>query len=419
MGKRKYRAKDVKRITVERLQDQVRDLDVVLGGDMAKETHYGALLTQDREVILIFRWDSVRESARVVELLRSLPVASLAVAIEPSGTYGDPFRALAQSAGLSVYRVSPKRCHNYAEVYDGVPSHHDGKSAVLLGRLHLEGFSDEWFPESEAQRELRAAVRELALYQDEEQRHLGRLEAHLARHWPELPRLLGLGTATLLELMKTYGDPDAVSCDSAQARVLMRQVGRLSSARIDRILASATATIGASMVAAERRLMQTIASEMRRAQKASAAAKQRVEQLCKDSPVIRELARPLGLMTAAVVVVEAGDPRMMACAASYRKALGLNLKIRQSGKYKGQLKITKRGSGTARQWLYLAVLRLVKQDAVIRAWYERKVARDGGVKMKALIAVMRKLALALWYVARGEAFDSRKLFDVRRLNLAI
>ena len=419
MGKRKYRAIDVKQIDANQLHEQVRGRKVVLGGDMAKEKHYGALLAEDKEVILLFKRDQLSESVHVVDLLRSLPASSLAVAIEPSGTYGDPFRALAQSAGLRVYRVSPKRCHDYAEVYDGVPSTHDGKSAVLLGRLYLEGFSTEWSAESEAQRELAAAVREVTLYQAEAQRHLGRLEAYLARHWPELPSLLGLQSATLLELLMTYGDPDEVVRSAEASRALMRRVGRLSSNKIDRILASATATIGIAMIAAERRLMQTFAREMRRARQALRAAKQRVEQLSESSPVIRELARPLGVMTAAVLVVEVGDPRHSVAAASYRKAFGLNLKVRSSGKLKGQLRITKRGSSVARQWLYFAVLRLLKKDAVMRAWYERKIQRDGGLKMKALIALMRKLAGALWHVARGQAFDSRKLFDVRRLNLAI
>ncbi len=419
MSKHRYRAVDFKKIALDRLHDQVRGRRVVLGGDIAKETHYGALVAEDKEVILILKWDSVRESVQVVDLLRSLPASSLAVAIEPSGTYGDPFRDLAQSADLAVYRVSPKRCHDYAEVYDGVPSLHDGKSAVLLGRLHLEGFSDLWIARSAEQRELSAAVREMALYEDQKQRYLGRLEAYLARHWPELPSLLGLGSATLMTLMETYGDPDEVSGEAEAARALMRRVGRLSSAKIDRILTSATTTIGVSVQAGERRLVQTIAHEALRAHQALKSAQRRVQQLCESSPLIRALAGPLGLMTAAVLVVEVGDPRSIACAASYRKALGLNLKVRSSGKYKGHLKITKRGSGVARQWLYLAVLRLIQKDVVIQAWYERKVARDGGVKMKAIIALMRKLAGALWHVARGEAFDSRKLFDVRRLNLAI
>ena len=113
-----------------------------------------------------------------------------------------------------------------------------------------------------------------------------------------------------------------------------------------------------------------------------------------------------------------GDPRDYGAAASYRKGYGLNLKVRSSGKYKGQLRITKRGPGVARQWLYMAVLRWLKKDEIARAWYERKVARDGGEKMRAIIALMRKLVGALWYVARGQALDSRKLFDVRRLSLS-
>ncbi len=419
MGKRKYRAIDVKQVNVGALKDRVRGRRVVLGGDMAKETHYGALLDEDKEVIVIWKWDQLRESVQVVDLLRSLPASSVAVAIEPSGTYGDPFRVLAQSAGLAVYRVSPKRCHDYAEVYDGVPSQHDGKSAVLLGRLHLEGFSALWVEHSAEHRELAAAVREMALYQDQEQRYLNQLEAQLARHWPELPSLIGLGTATLLELLKAYGDPAAVSREASSGRDLMRRVGRLQWRKIDAILASAEATIGVPMQAGERRLLQAIAHEARRTQQRLRAANRIVKRLSASLPAIRELARPLGVRTAAVLVVEVGDPRSSASAASYRKAFGLNLKVHSSGKHKGQLKITKRGSGVARQWLYLAVLRLLQKDTVMQAWYERKVARDGGVKMKALIALMRKLVGALWHVARGQAFDSRKLFDVRRLNLAI
>jgi transposase len=34
----------------------------------------------------------------------------------------------------------------------------------------------------------------------------------------------------------------------------------------------------------------------------------------------------------------------------------------------------------------------------------------GGLKGKAIIALTRKLTKALWHVARGERFDSAKLF---------
>ena len=99
------------------------------------------------------------------------------------------------------------------------------------------------------------------------------------------------------------------------------------------------------------------------------------------------------------------------------KGYGLNLKEKSSGKQKGQLSITKRGPGRARQYLWLAVFRWLQKDAVARAWYAEKIKRDGGRRSRAVIALMRKFAQALFHVARGVPLDSRKLFDVSRLRL--
>ena len=66
---------------------------------------------------------------------------------------------------------------------------------------------------------------------------------------------------------------------------------------------------------------------------------------------------------------------------------------------------------------WTAVLRWVQHDQVARAWYQRKVERDGGRKMAALGALMRKLAKALYHVGRGEALDMHKLFDCERLGI--
>ena len=99
------------------------------------------------------------------------------------------------------------------------------------------------------------------------------------------------------------------------------------------------------------------------------------------------------------------------------KAYGLNLKERSSGTKKGQLSITKRGSGRARKYLWLAVHRWLKKDANARAWYEKKIARDGGLRAKAIAGLMRKYAQALFHLARGAPFESARLFDTSRLAL--
>ena len=107
--------------------------------------------------------------------------------------------------------------------------------------------------------------------------------------------------------------------------------------------------------------------------------------------VIARQAKVIGVPTACVLWVSLGDPRNYHARAAYRKAMGLNLKERSSGKHRGRLKITRRGPGIVRKWLYFAAMRTVKLPEV-KSWYEMKKAKDGDRGKGALVGVMRRLA---------------------------
>ena len=125
----------------------------------------------------------------------------------------------------------------------------------------------------------------------------------------------------------------------------------------------------------------------------------------------------IGKTTAAVLVASVGDPQHYHSPRAYLKSLGLNLKEKSSGKEKGALHITKRGPSIARMFLFMAALRMIARDPVVRAWYASKVRRSGGKqKSKGVVAIMRKLTMAMWHVARGSPFDVTRLFDVARLG---
>jgi transposase len=135
-----------------------------------------------------------------------------------------------------------------------------------------------------------------------------------------------------------------------------------------------------------------------------------LRQLAAGHPVLQAQGKVVGVPTACVLWTSTGDPRDFDSAGAYRKAMGLNLAERSSGTYQGQLRISKRGSARTRQWLYFAVLRLVQQCGV-RPWYEAKKARHEGEARRVLVAVMRKLAVALYHVGvRNEGFQPRRLF---------
>jgi len=420
MKKRMYRSTAVKSVNLESVLETIGDAPVVIGVDIAKVDMFATIEVNAKPVITV-RWEHPNETAVFVEmLLVFLARGPVEVVMEPSGTYGDALRAMLERVGIPVFRVNPKRCHDAAEVYDGVPSLHDAKSATILCKLHRDGASELWPMRSEHERRLGAILRILEVHTKELHRNCNRLEGLLARHWPELTHHLDLRTATLLELLMAYGGPQAVASDEAGARELMRQVGGryLAAKKIDAVI-RASKSLGVPQLDEERELVMRVAEEARRAQKLAKKVKGRVERMSESEGATKELAPVVGKTTAAVMVAALGDPRTYESATAYLKSVGLNLKEKSSGKKKGALHITKRGPGIVRLYLYLAALRLLQRDRVIRAWYHKKVRRQGGrAKSKAVVAIMRKLVLALWSVAHGEVFDSSKMFDARRLKLS-
>lgn len=421
MKKRMYRSTAVKNVKLESVLEVIGDLPVIIGVDIAKEDMFATVEVDTKPVITV-RWKHPYETRMFVEmLLVFLARGPVEVVMEPSGTYGDALRAMLERVSVPVFRVNPKRCHDAAEVYDGVPSLHDAKSASILCKLHRDGASEAWPMRSAHERKLAAILRILEVHTKELHRNCNRLEGLLARHWPELTHHLDLRTATLLELLMAYGGPQAVASDEAGARAFMRQVGGryLAAEKIDAVVGSAARSVGVPQLDEEQELVMRVAEEARRAQKLTKKVKRRVEQMSESEGATKELGPVVGKTTAAVMVAALGDPRGYDSATAYLKSTGLNLKEKSSGKKKGALHVTKRGPGIVRLYLYLAALRLLKDDRVVGAWYQKKVRRQGGrAKSKAVVAIMRKLVLALWSVAHGEVFDSSKMFDTTRLKLS-
>ena len=342
----------------------------------------------------------------------------LTVAMESTGTYGDPLRAELATVGLPVVRVSGKAASDHAETFDGVPSQHDGKDAAVVAELAAFGKSRPWPYRqlSEEDAELAFWVTKVDDHQRVENYWTGKLEAHLARHWPELTGLIGLTSVTLLNLVAHYGGPAALVADD-EARRRLNQWGRgaLKKTTLDEILASAGTTCGAAQNRFDVKAAQECATQALAAMREIKAAKARLEELGPKNEAIHRMSKAVGTVTACVLWVAVGDPANYHCGAAYRKAMGLNLKERSSGKYHGQLKITKRGPGIARRWLYLAALRMV-QEAGVKEWYQAKKLKDKGRAKGALVGVMRKLALALYATGgRGETFDPQRLFPGKPL----
>jgi transposase len=222
---------------------------------------------------------------------------------------------------------------------------------------------------------------------------------------------LKLSSVTLLNALAHYGSPQALAAD-AEAPARLTRWGRkfLDAAKIGRLVADARTSQGVRPGDWQRRQIQDFARQALQARQQGERSQRRLRALARGHRVLEAQGKVVGVPTACVLWVNTGDPRKFYAAAAYRKAMGLNLVERSSGEYQGRLHISKRGSARSRQWLYFAALRLV-QKAGVRSWYEAKKARHPGAAKGVLVALMRKLALALYQVgAAQQEFDVRRLF---------
>jgi transposase len=411
MKKHTYRAQKVNNMNWQQVKEQTTGETLVLAVDVAKVQQYALLTNQEHTQTWLMQWRHLEHTPYLIEQLKALEVP-ITVVMESTSTYGDSLRYQCRQTGFAIHQANAKKVHDAREIYDGVPSLHDAKAAWLIAKLHKDGATKPWCEPTEEQRHMNALRLEYELHQDQLRRNQNRLEAYLSRHWPEVLTLMPLDSVTLEQLIKNYGSAQEVAAQSEQAASDMRGWGKsgLSADKIALVIASAINTLGEPCIEAERQFLMALASELQHSRQQKQTTKQALEAIVENDEALREMGRTVGKVTTAVLISLHLDPRCFVTPKSYQKAIGVNLTEKSSGQINGRLRLSKRGSATARKFLYLAPLRLLVNDPLVGKWYEAK--KDERAKLKTVIALMRKLPLALWHIARGERFDAGKLLKV-------
>lgn len=410
-----YRSVKIKDISFELLVTKAKSRGVsgtTVGLDIAKE-----------EIVVVIRWPdgsferpiSVGNPFEIGDLIECLCMLNevcedLVIGLESTGTYGESVRYAMTRSQLEVHRVSGKAVSDYREIFDGVPSQHDGKDAAMIAELIGIGKGTPWPFEAptEVEQERRRHVVRLASFQKQAVQWLGRLEGLLAKHWPEVSQLIDLDSATLLNICSHYGSPANLAAEKEScAKAQLRKWGghKLEYSKIQAILTSARFTVGVPLGPAEEVWLKEVVDEIKNARREVSISRKSLTKDANSDPTMNRYAAKIGGPTLCTIWATVGDPRDYTSSGAFLKALGLNLKELSSGKRKGELAITKRGPSLARKAFYFWALRAIQQPE-IKIWYQRFIRVGRGKpgpngehrKMKGLIAVMRKLARSLWYV---------------------
>ena len=111
------------------------------------------------------------------------------------------------------------------------------------------------------------------------------------------------------------------------------------------------------------------------------------------------------------LVAETGPLEDFRSVAQLMRYAGLNLCERQSGKWRGRTKISRRGRSELRYVLNLMAIPLVRRQELFGEYYFQKKETDKMPGQKALTCVMRKLLKMVfgWYQS-GRGFDRGRVF---------
>src|ERR1700722_3741245 len=242
------------------------------------------------------------EIPQLVSLLAQLAAGrELVGALESTGTYGDALRQALADAGLAVERVSSKAAHDYAEVFDGVPSQHDGKDAAVVAELAALGKGRPWPYQAKdlREQELKYWVEWLVAHCQILTMWQGRLEGLLARYWPEASATLKLSSVTLLRVLKEYGSPEMLAADPQAAQRLRRWGGRhLSEEKVQALLAAARKSVGVRPGAWEMRQLRDYAAQALEARRQRQQGERHLRGLARGQAVLEAQGQVVGLPSA-------------------------------------------------------------------------------------------------------------------------
>ena len=379
-----------------------------IGIDIAKDTHYVAVVDADEQIVVRGRpfKEDANGYAKLIALIEPLAdSAKTLVVMEATGHYWQNLFGFLVGKGYPVALINPIRSHHFAKE-DLRRAKTDAADALMLARFGRQKRPQTSSVPDESLDELKEAVR----LRDRLVQDLGdkvrQLHHAVDVGFPEFTRhIKNLGTLKAVTVLKAF--PSA-----RKMAVLRRHV------RVSRLVYDGRHSIGKelaeALIAAAKRSVGSRSSETHHTN---------VVYLCEDIELLlkrigridddierqvssHELGSLLsqidgvGPQTVARVLSEVGDPASFRSAAALASYVGVVPNIRHSGRRKPARAGTDGfGNARLRSALWMPTLTAVRVNPWLRAFYQRLISK-GKPKKLALIAAMRKLITAIYVVAK-------------------
>ncbi len=403
----------------------------VVSLDIGSQKITGAILRPDRSLVLkpaefdnqIIGYEWLEKHLNKLEV----PKEQILIGMEATGRYWETCYYYFERKGYHLILLHPHQTHQWAERRN-LRAKTDKLDTITIGRLLLSGEAKAGYVPSELIVAYRELVRLHASLSGELGRYRNEIHELVVVLFPEFTHLFAdVCGSTALPLLKHY--PSAHCFVEAGVEAVATTLSELAPRRFGLEMAQNLVDLatqsGASEVARQVRSKSLVilCEQLMTTQKHLVELEEELAKFLDSDEEVKGLhtVKEFGPKTKAVLRAELGDVQRFARVDQAVAYVGLDLQVKQSGKWKGKTKLSKRGSGLVRQVLYmtaLSCLRRHNKTSAFRAYYDALVAR--GLKGKqALVALMRKLlAVACSLLKSGGIYDPVKVWAGNPVQVA-
>jgi transposase len=373
------------------------------GIDVAAETHVVAVIDEG-ETVLVKPTPFPEDADGYARLLDRLGASSdLLVVMEATGHYWKNLFATLAAHGVAVALINPLRTHRFAGE-ELTRTKTDAIDALGLARFGAQKRPAATRLPDTATEELRELVRlRDRLVQDfgDRVRQLHRL---VDLGFPEFTRYVkGLDTELATAILAEYPTAQAFQGVSVKRLARLAYDGRhqVGGDLAQALLAAAARSVGRHHGEAYRLQVRYACEDLTLLRRRLRTLERDIEKTLQDHEVgtLLTTIEGVGPQTAARLVAEL-EPARFRSAAALAAYVGVVPALRQSGKRTPtRAGLTAIGHASVRAKLWMPTLTAVRTNPWLRAYYQRLRAR-GKLPKVALVAAMRKLLIAVYYVAK-------------------
>lgn len=403
----------MRKIETKRLK-KVNEKTLIVTVDIGKTTNIGYGRCPNRTEIKPFEffnngqgfkkfWD------RIVQAKEANHLEEIVVGFESTGSYGEPLQHFLMKRSVALVQVNPMHTKRLKELQGNSPNKTDRKDPrVIADIIELGHALTVVIPEGVA-----AELRRLTHARERVSRRrtalFNQIQDLVFIIFPEFLQVMkDIKTRSAQYLLRHYPCPeDVVQCGLENLSFMLRRIsrGKLKKESVQALYAVAGHSVGLQEGRKAILLeIQEILSGIESADKFMEKLEQEMASLLPEIPYSHSILslKGIGEVTAAGLIGEVGDFSKFHTLSEVLKVAGLNLFEISSGKHKGDRHITKRGRSLLRRILFFAALNTVRKGGVMYDTYQRHLGK-GMPRMKALVAVERKLLRILFALARDHS----------------